>query len=224
MPHLILIPARKNSRRLPGKNMRLLGGKPLIQHSMEYALQHAGPSDKIIVSSDDEAILDLAGKMGIEAHHRPAELARDETPTAQVLQAIAVEFGNDFQDVILLQPTNPFRPRDLWKNALQIFYNSGRNSLMSVSPVKHKLGRIEKEKFMPFNYTFGQRSQDMEPLFRENGLFYITRMSYIRKGQIITPDVFPLITDHIYGTVDIDTREDWDWAEFVYRKYVQHEK
>ncbi len=223
MPHLIIIPARKNSRRLPGKNMRLLGGKPLIQHSMEYAMQHAGPGDKIVVSSDDELILDLAAKMGIEAHHRPVELARDETPTAQVLQAVARDFDDAFTTVILLQPTNPFRPPNLWEMAVRTFYDSGRNSLMSVSPVKHKLGRIEKEKFMPFNYTFGQRSQDMEPLFRENGLFYITRMSYIRKGQIITPDVFPLITDHIYGTVDIDTQEDWEWAEFVFKKYVNNE-
>ena len=224
MPHLIIIPARKNSRRLPGKNMRLLGGKPLIQHSMEYALRNAGPGDRIIVSSDDEKVLALARELNITAHQRPPELARDETPTALVLQAIAREFDDDFLAVILLQPTNPFRPRDLWEKAVNRFHRSGRNSLMSVSPVMHKLGRIEEEKFVPFNYTFGQRSQDMEPLYRENGLFYITRMSYIRKGLIITPDVFPLITEHIFGTVDIDTQEDWDWAEFVYRKYVQHEK
>jgi N-acylneuraminate cytidylyltransferase len=77
------------------------------------------------------------------------------------------------------------------------------------------LGTIEKGVFKPFNYSIGQRSQDLEPLYFENGLLYITKATHILNNQIVTENAFPLIVDHLFASIDIDTQEDFDLAEFM---------
>ena len=72
-----------------------------------------------------------------------------------------------------------------------------------------------KNKFLPFNYEFGQRSQDLEPLFFENGLLYITNSESILNGEILAGNNFPLIVNHPYSQVDIDTEEDFKFAEYI---------
>jgi N-acylneuraminate cytidylyltransferase len=85
------------------------------------------------------------------------------------------------------------------------------------------LGKIVEEKFVPFNYTIGQRSQDLEPLFYENGLLYITKASLILEEKIVGHKNFPFIVDHPYAKVDIDTAEDFKYAEFILENYNNNE-
>jgi N-acylneuraminate cytidylyltransferase len=85
------------------------------------------------------------------------------------------------------------------------------------------LGKIVEEKFVPFNYTIGQRSQDLEPLFYENGLLYITKASLILEEKIVGHKNFPFIVGHPYAKVDIDTAEDFKYAEFILENYNNNE-
>jgi N-acylneuraminate cytidylyltransferase len=78
------------------------------------------------------------------------------------------------------------------------------------------------DKFCPFNYAIGQRSQDLEPLYFENGLLYISKVSLILDNIIISENAFPLEVNHIFATVDIDTQDDLDYAEYLYQKLITH--
>ena len=90
--------------------------------------------------------------------------------------------------------------------------------MFTVSRNHQKLGKIIANKFIPYNYKIGQRSQDLEPLFFENGLLYITKATLIKKGIIISENGYPLLLDHIFGKVDIDTLEDFEYAEYLIKR------
>ena len=126
--------------------------------------------------------------------------------------------GSDVENVVLLQPTNPFRPENLLKEAFEKYQNEEADSLFTVSRNHQKFGKIINNKFQPFNYTFGQRSQDLEPLFFENGLLYISKASLIQKDIIISENAIPFEVDHIFAHVDIDIPEDLEYAAFLYKK------
>ncbi|MFT4802597.1 MAG: CMP-N-acetylneuraminic acid synthetase, partial [Flavobacteriaceae bacterium] len=170
--NIAIIPARGGSKRLPNKNIKLLGSLPLIAHSIKFAQENG--IEKIVVSTDDDAIKKIAIDYGAEVILRPAELAIDTSPTIDALKHVIQSIPEDFDTIILLQPTNPLRPKNLLEDALKIMKEQNYDSLMSVSRNHQKFGKISKNKFVPFNYEFGQRSQDLEPLFFENGLLYIT--------------------------------------------------
>jgi N-acylneuraminate cytidylyltransferase len=86
---------------------------------------------------------------------------------------------------------------------------------------KHKLGKIENDVFKPFTYIPGQRSQDLKTYYYENGLIYITRSDVILENETVLGEkVKPIIVDGPFSDVDIDTKEDFDWAEFIGNKYI----
>ena len=211
--NLVIIPARGGSKRLPNKNIKLLGSLPLIAHSIKFAQENG--IEKIVVSTDDDAIKKIAIDYGAEVILRPAELAIDTSPTIDALKHVIQSIPEDFDTIILLQPTNPLRPKNLLEDALKIMKEQNYDSLMSVSRNHQKFGKISKNKFLPFNYEFGQRSQDLEPLFFENGLLYITNSESILNGEILAGNNFPLIVNHPYSQVDIDTEEDFKFAEYI---------
>ena len=217
MVYKIIIPARANSKRLPGKNMRILGDKPLIQYSIDFALNHFS-ADSIWVNSDDQHIIEFAKQKGIRTLLRPNDLATDYTPTVDVIKFQVNYFKEQniaCDAIILLQPTNPFREDNLLKEAIKKFQESKRNSLATFSISEKKLGKIEGDFFKPTNYIPGQRSQDLQKLYFENGLLYITICDNILKGKIITEDVYPIICNSIESTVDIDYLEDFVFAESI---------
>jgi N-acylneuraminate cytidylyltransferase len=120
------------------------------------------------------------------------------------------------ENIILLQPTNPLRPDNLLNDAFNIYQKESYNSLFTVSRNHQKFGKIKDSKFIPFNYEIGQRSQDLEPLFFENGLLYITKSKLIFENIIISEDAFPFEVNHIFAATDIDTQEDFDYAQYLY--------
>ena len=217
MIYKIIIPARLNSKRLPGKNMKVLGDKPLIQYSIDFALNNMS-ADSIWVNSDDEKIIEFAKKKGIKTLLRPDDLATDYTSTVDVLK-FQVNYFKEHNiacdAIILLQPTNPFRDDNLLKEAIEEFQKSQRNSLATFSISEKKLGKIEGGLFKPTNYIPGQRSQDLEKSYFENGLLYITKCDNIFEGKVITDDVYPLISNNLESSVDIDCLDDFIFAEFL---------
>jgi N-acylneuraminate cytidylyltransferase len=216
MNNIAIIPARGGSKRLPNKNITLLNGLPLIAHSILYALENKEIIDAVFVSTDDEKVKEIALKFGAKVIDRPEALSGDFEPTVSALKH-ALEFINDaaIQNVVLLQPTNPLRPESLLKDSFKCYTENNCNSLFTVTRNHQKFGRIVENKFVPFNYEIGQRSQDLEPLYFENGLLYITKSEFILRNMIITEDSFPYQVNHVFANVDIDTQEDLDYAEFV---------
>lgn len=220
LKYQVIIPARKNSKRYPQKNTKLLNGIPLIAHSIEFALKSFS-SENIWVNSDDDSVLEIARHYQVQFIERPYELALDNTPTSEVLFYQDVFFKKEnieYDAMILMQPTNPLRPEGLIEKAIHLFEMNKRQSLASFSILNRKYGKIKSNNYVPGNYKPGQRLQDIEPDYFENGLIYITRKEAIRTSVIITTDVFPLILNDIESVVDIDHPDDMIFAEFLISK------
>ncbi len=217
MKTIAIIPARGGSKRLPGKNILPLGGIPLMVHSIRYAQQHPF-IEAVYVSTDDAEIKAVALAHGAKVVDRPENLSGDFEPTVSALKHVLEVVGAGVENVILLQVTNPLRPDTLLKEAFLKYEEGEYDSLFTVTRNHQKFGKIANDKFIPFNYEIGQRSQDLEPLYYENGLLYITKASVILQNEIITKEAFPLEVNHPFADVDIDTQEDFDYAEFLLNK------
>jgi CMP-N-acetylneuraminic acid synthetase len=215
---IAIIPARGGSKRLPNKNILLLGKYPLLVHSILFAQANNEIIDEIYVSTDDEKIKAIALQFGTKVIDRPEAISGDLEPTITTLQHVLQSINEEVENVVLLQPTNPLRPQNLLKQCFEKFIDTNSDSLFTVSQNHHKLGKISNDKFVPFNYEIGQRSQDLEPLYFENGLLYITKGKAILDNKIITENAFPYLVNHIFANVDIDTKEDFDYAEYLCNK------
>jgi N-acylneuraminate cytidylyltransferase len=218
MKTIAIIPARGGSKRLPNKNVLLLNGIPLIAHSILYAQANARVIDEVYVSTDDSTIKEMAIAYGAKVIDRPIEISGDLDPTVSALQHVLKSIDEEIESVILLQPTNPLRPDNLLVEAFEKYKSGAFDSLFSVTRSHQKLGKIVEANFIPFNYEVGQRSQDLEPLFFENGLLYIAKAALISKGTIISENSFPFEVDHIFAKVDIDTQDDLEYAEYLIEK------
>lgn len=218
MKTIAIIPARGGSKRLPNKNILSLGGIPLIAHSILYAQKNSAIIDAIYVSTDDAAIKKIALDYGAQVINRPAHLSGDLEPTVSAVKHVLESIEQDVENVILLQATNPLRPQNLLNEAFEVFQKGNYDSLFTVSRNHQKLGKIKDTKFIPFNYEVGQRSQDLEPLYFENGLLYISKASLILQETIISESAYPFEVNHIFDNVDIDTQEDLDYAEYLFNK------
>lgn len=216
MKNIAIIPARGGSKRLPNKNILLLNGIPLIAHSILYAQQNTTIIDDIFVSTNDDRIKEIAIKYDAKVIDRPEELSGDFEPTVSALKH-CIEILNDIsiQNVFLLQPTNPLRPKSLILEAFDVYNQNNIDSLFTVTKNHLKFGKIKDKKFIPVNYKIGQRSQDLEPIYFENGLLYISKVHNILENTIVTKSAFPFEVNHVFSSVDIDTQDDFDYAEYL---------
>ncbi len=222
---LAIVPARGGSQRLPGKNLRPLNGKPLIGYTIEAA-QRSGCFDKVLFSSDDDRLLEVAEGFGAEAEKRPAHLAAD---TSKVLELICVladrpELQRDFDIIALLLPTCPFRrPSDL-RAGMELLTREV-DSVVSVTDYEFppQLGvRIEAESgllkglFDPSPLVTGDtRSQDQERILRPNGGFYMAWWDrFLENRNYFRGRVRPYIMPREYSA-DVDTQDDFDFAGFL---------
>ncbi len=217
LSYKIIIPARGGSKRFPRKNIFPLNGIPLIAYSIKYALNYFS-SENIWVNTDDAEIKEIAEKFGVNVFLRSDKNGSDEATTADVLKEHSEYFLQEnilFDAFILLQATNPLRSLYLVPMAITQFEKSKRQSLATYSKLNKKYGSILNNHFIPDNYSFGMRMQDIAPQYFENGLIYITRKESLLSGEIITKDTFPLIVEEIGATVDIDEPNDIYFAEFL---------
>jgi len=218
MKTIAVIPARGGSKRLPDKNILLLGGIPLIAHSIIAARTSNAEIDEVFVSTDNAKIKEIALSYGAKVIERPDHLSGDFEPTVTALKHVVETLPFTVENVLLLQPTNPLRPHNLIADSLHIFKESNADSLMTVTQNSQKFGKIKNNSFLPFNYTIGQRSQDLEPLYFENGLLYITKASLILQEKMMGEHPFPMIINHAFAHVDIDSQEDLEYATYLFNK------
>lgn len=219
MKTIAIIPARGGSKRIPEKNIQLFGGLPLLAHSIQYALANSEIIDELYVSTDDESIKRIALSYGAKVIDRPEALSGDLEPTVSAMRHVLESLEENVENVVLLQATNPLRPDNLLKESFEIYQKENCDSLFTVTRNHQKFGKIKDNKFHPFNYSIGQRSQDLEPLFFENGLLYITKATLILEDTIISKNAYPLNVNHIFANIDIDTPEDMDYAEYLFQRH-----
>lgn len=215
MKTIAIIPARRGSKRLEDKNILHLGGIPLIAHSILYAQKNTTIIDAIYVSTDDLTIKKIALEYGVKVIDRPESLSGDFEPTVSALKHVLESIDFEVENIILLQATNPLRPENLLNDAFAIFQKQSCNSLFTVSRNHQKLGKIAENKFHPFNYTIGQRSQELDPLYFENGMLYISKAKLILQNKIISETSYPFEVNSVFANVDIDTQEDLEYANYL---------
>lgn len=222
MLKIAIIPARSGSKRLPNKNKRSFLGKPLITYSIDVAIR-SQVFDKVVVSSDDEEILEIAQQESVIALRRPIHLATDTSTLSELFLYLLEELELGGDDMMaLLQPTQPLRSVNLIRESMAAFELNNRNfdSLITLSKIQLKLGHVNTNQFQPVNYSFEQRSQDMQGCHFENGAFYITKASTIRtNGNIFGSKVYGHVIDNVYGLIDIDDEQDFEIGEMIFDKH-----
>lgn len=224
MKILVLITARGGSKRVSGKNIRPLGGIPLIVWSIDVARGVPDVCD-ILVSTDDSEIADVARNAGaLVPWLRPAELATDTASSVDVCLHALDWYESKKAKVdglLLLQPTAPFRRRETVLQGIELFKNNNHHTVVGVSPAQsHPLWcfRIDKNVLRPFikGEKLEQRSQDLPPAYAINGVFYLITPNNLRKfHSFYAEEMLPLISDNLTESIDIDTEADWKMAEAV---------
>lgn len=223
MVTVAIIPARGQSKTLPRKNLRRLDGRPLIVHTIEAA-RNAALVDRVVVSTDDDAIARVALAAGAEVpFRRPAELATDEAPTiAAVLHAVdrVESAGGEVGDTVTLQPTSPFRTARMIDETIERMRETGADSAVSVAPVGlpiSVLGFIDADTFVTLARPADGRRQRAPTAFRLTGGIYVTSRSVLRSGALLGARPAALVVDGA-AAMDIDTRADLDAARRVARE------
>lgn len=225
---LAVIPARGGSKRIPRKNIKSFCGKPMVAWSIEAALE-SKCFDRIIVSTDDEEIAELARHHGAEVPFiRPDELSNDHTGTIPVIRH-AIEWmeghtGVSMQEVCCLYATAPFvLPADL-REGLSVLAETGGDYAFSVTsypfPIQRAIrltmqGRVDM--FSPEH--FNTRSQDLEEAYHDAGQFYWGRAQAWKEGRVIfAPGSAPVLLPR-HRVQDIDTPEDWERAQWMFQAW-----
>jgi len=224
---LAVIPARGGSKRIPRKNIKLFCGKPMIAWSIEAALQ-SGCFDKIVVSTDDAEIAEVARQCGAQVPFmRPAELSDDHTGTTAVI-AHAINWfaaqGQTPAQVCCLYATAPFLSADDLRQGLIVLTEMGSDYAFSVTsyafPIQRAIRINETGCVEMFNFEhFNSRSQDLEEAYHDAGQFYWGRADAWLQGQMIfSPAAAPVMLPR-HRVQDIDTPEDWTRAEWMFKAF-----
>lgn len=224
---LAVITARGGSKGVPRKNVVPLGGKPLIAWTIDAAHQSEHLT-RVIVSTDDEEIADVARRHGADVPFmRPPELAADTSHHPDVMvhavEFMANEFGESFDMVMCLQPTVPFRTADHIDEGIVRFKHSGAQSLISLKKQDYPpwwMFRIEDERIAAaFEYepgvnVFNLERQQLPRVYRPNGAIYLTTTAALIKWhRLVDPDDCACFVMDEGASVDIDTFADFAMAE-----------
>lgn len=226
MKILAIIPARAGSKRLPRKNTSMLGGKPLFYWSIDVAKKVTEISD-ILITTDDQYVIDLCSKYkDVKICFRPPELSTDEAKTIDVIKH-AIEFYkktyDDIDGVILLQPTSPFRSVDSIHKAIKFFVKNKSVSIVSVSKIRENPSWMFKfidNSFLPLieSKDLNKELKKLNSVYILNGSIYLFPPIQLKKNSLISTDSIPIVIDSYEESIDIDTKFDFELAEFFLSK------
>jgi len=220
---LIVIPARGGSKGIPRKNLRQLGGKPLLYYSIKNALDSNHNVD-VIVSSEDDEILNTAQKFGAKTHKRNLNISDDKTTLDPVIYDCYIHAkksdNKDYDLIVTMQPTSPLLSSSSLDKAIsKILEDKNIDTIIAAKDATHLSWRSEKNEFVP-NYTERVNRQYLTPEFTETGAFLITRASVISRNNRIGNNVDLALLSSGEG-IDIDTYEDWNLCEYyLSRKHI----
>ncbi len=224
MKVIAIIPARSGSKGVPGKNIRLLGSKPLLQYTAEAALK-AEMLDNTILSTDSEKIAFIAKKCGIDVPFMRPEILATDTASSIDVVLHAINFlegqGKFYDAICLLQPTCPFRAKGFIDRAIDQFIQKDADCLVSVLPVPHEFNPhwiFEPDMKGELHIATGEkeiikRRQDLPPAFFRDGSIYITKTSVIKEQQSFYGKHMVYIESEPLFYVNIDNENDWIKAE-----------
>jgi CMP-N-acetylneuraminic acid synthetase len=203
---LAVIPARGGSTRLPKKNLKILLGKPLVAWTIEDA-KKSKFIDKIILSTDNSEIKEIAKEYEIEIHHRIPELSSDSSLIIDTLYDISEK--NPGYNILCLNPTSPIRNKGLIDRCIVEFKENNYDAVAS--------GIITKVIEWP---TSMKRTQDLDGFFIDNGAVYVYKESLIKQKTLLTKNSGKILVDKS-EYVDIDDEFDFKIASFLLKYRMQ---
>jgi len=227
MKILALIPARGGSKRLPGKNIRLLGDKPLIVWSIDIIKGMSEICD-VLVSTDDPLIAAISTKAGANVPwKRPADLATDTASSVDVALHALNWYESEkgpIDGLLLLQPTSPFRSRKTVRNGIELFQSSGHQPVLGISQAAiHPMQtlKLEGNFVVPYmkDYVLNMQSKELPNAFIVNGSLYLITPADLRKNKTFNGGkTVPLLIESPQESLDIDTEWDFMMAEQIIKK------
>ncbi len=225
---LAIIPARGGSKSIPRKNIKLLGGYPLIAYSIAAGL-NSEYIDRVIVSTDDEEIAQIAERWGAEIPFiRPAELAEDHVTDLPVfkhaIEWLGANEGYRPDMVVQLRPTSPFRPKGSVDEAIELLLrNPFADSVRGVTPAgqnPYKMWRVENDRLVPllsgeFDEPYNMPRQKLPATFWQTGHIEVIRYETIMHKHSMTGDhIIPYVINPKYA-IDLDNLQQWLYAEYL---------
>mgnify|MGYP006432755099 CR=1 FL=1 len=222
-----IIPARGESKGIERKNIRLLNGLPLIAYSIRAALR-SHSVDSVVVSTEDREIAHISKQHGARVPFmRPVELAADETPTEPVLTHLLKSLqknGEEYETLVLLQPTSPLRTAIHIDEAYELYASSGTDSVISAYPTRDIRWKRTPRGAQRVNYVDGSnRRQDREPEYIVNGAIYTTGVeAFLRTGDLKNGRT-ELYEMSRVDSADIDTPYDLWYANKLLTEWKDHD-
>lgn len=226
---LAIIPARGGSKGVPRKNIRELGGKPLLAWTIEEA-KKSKYIDQLVLSSEDAEIIAVAQKWGCEVPFvRPQELAQDDTPSIDPVLHVIEKLPQKYDYVVLLQPTSPLRLVIDIDTCIELIIEKNSQSCVSITePEKSPMWMYKMDNNSRVLENLIQqdkeihRRQDLPPIYALNGAVYVTQCAYLCKskkfiGQNTIGYVMPL-----ERSLDIDTELDFSFISFILSQPTIH--
>jgi len=218
---LALVPARGGSKGVPRKNIRLIGGKPMIAWTIEAA-RGSRYIDRLILSSDDQAIIDVAVRCGCEVPFvRPAELASDQADSMAVVRHAIDALPEQFEYLVLLQPTSPMRRAEDIDGAIERCVQQGAPACVSVCEADKSpfwMLRLDEQGVVRPLFPANQvphRRQDAPVVFALNGAVYVARTDHLRiGGAFLAPGAvgYPMPKER---SLAVDTELDLALVDFL---------
>lgn len=222
---LVIIPARGGSKGVPGKNIKPLGGKPLIAHAIECA-KKCNKVTKTIVSTDSDEITNVALSFEAEVIKRDASLAQDTSNVVTAVEEVYQKLEQEFDLIVLLQPTSPLRtPIDLENIIIMFEKDESIDGVISVVPLEdyhpaRMYNLAEGNKLIPFlNEGESKRRQDLKPVYFRNGCFYAVRVkAFLKEKSFMVEKKKAFVMDSNW-LANIDSYRDFKIAEVLYEDW-----
>ena len=225
---ICIIPARGGSKRFPGKNLSIIGGKTLVRRSIDLAI-NTNIFDKILLTSDDDKILDEAKELSkiIDRHKRSNLLSNDTATIKELTISLCKSFNSVYKFICIILPTAPFTlPKHIKDAHLKFLSDKNVDGIVSLTsyefPPQFSISLKNNLICPAFQnsplISGNTRSQNQEKLFRPNGAFYIYKIDYLLEkksfwnGKILG---YEMDRDH---SVDIDTYDDFLYAKYIHAK------
>ena len=225
MKVLAIIPARGGSKGVPGKNIKLLGGIPLLAHAIKCA-QGAKKVNKIVVTTDAQEIIDVALNFNAEVIKRPTDLATDTSNVVTAVQHVLNALNESYDVIVLLQPTSPLRTSADLDNIIEMLINNPQtDGVISVVPFDDlhpaRMYNIDNEKNLTTYIQDGEtlRRQDLTPVYYRNGCFYAVKTkAFLTENSFMVKNKKAYVME-VNWLANIDAPRDFKIAELLYEDW-----